>query len=184
MEIAKLIKEARQGSLAAQKYLFELHAHRLLLLCRRYVKNAEDAEEVLLDGYYQFFKSIGSFEYKGEAALYQCLKQIMINRCLRFLETKSSFLIVPEAEAEDIPLPEEALDYLSAVELFELISRLPVGYRTVFNLYHMEGMNHEKISALLNITAGASKSQLSRARALLQKTLTLNKNYYAKQARS
>jgi len=78
METSELIKEAKLGSIAAQKYLFDLLSEKMLMICRRYVKSNEDAEELMLDGFYKFFKKISSFNYQGNAALYGWLKKIMI----------------------------------------------------------------------------------------------------------
>jgi RNA polymerase sigma-70 factor (ECF subfamily) len=180
MNTSELVKEAKQGSTAAQKCLFDQFADKMLLVCQRYVKTPEDAEELLLDGFYKFFKKISSFNYQGEAALYAWLKRIMINECLMFLRAKNVFTIVTEATAEEIPLQEEALDNLSAEEIFKLIVQLPVGYRTVFNLYAIEGMNHGEIADVLNISEGTSRSQFSKAKVLLQKILLQNDIIYVK----
>ena len=180
METSELIKEAKQGSAAAQKCLFDNWSERMLLVCRRYVKNSEDAEELLLDGFYKFFKKLSSFSYQGDAALYVWLKRIMINECLMFLRKKNVFTIVTEANAEEVPLPEEALNNLSAGEIFNLIVQLPVGYRTVFNLYVIEGMPHREIATSLGISEGTSKSQFSKAKLLLQKLLLQNNTDYVR----
>ncbi len=180
MDTAELIKDARQGSAAAQKYLFDQLADKMLLLCRRYIKNREDAEEVLLDGFYKFFKNLNGFTYQGEVSLIAWIKRIMINECLMFLRKKNVFNIVTENAAEDIPLEEEALNDLSAAEIFSLLSQLPVGYRTVFNLYVIEGMDHKEIAALLGISDGTSRSQLSKAKSLLQKILVQKGTHYVK----
>ncbi|MEP6948762.1 MAG: sigma-70 family RNA polymerase sigma factor [Ginsengibacter sp.] len=180
MDTSELIKEAKQGSAAAQKCLFDQLAGKMLLVCRRYVKNSEDAEELLLDGFYKFFKKISSFNYQGDAALYGWLKRIMINECLMFLRKKNVFTIVTDARAEDVPLEEEALNNLSAAEIFNLIIQLPVGYRTVFNLYEIEGMKHNEIAALLSISDNTSKSQLFKAKNLLQKMLLTKGIEYVK----
>jgi len=171
MEIATLVKEARQGSTAAQKCLFDQLSDKMLVLCRRYVKSREDAEEILLDGFCKFFKNLDSFHYEGEPAFYAWLKRIMINECLMFLRKKNIFNMVVETAAEEMALEEDALNYLSAAEIFGLVVQLPVGYRTVFNLYAVEGMTHGEIAALMGISEGTSKSQLSKARSLLQKML-------------
>jgi len=171
MELPELIKEAKQGSAAAQKCLFDLLANRMFVLCRRYVKSPENAEELLLDGFYKFFKGLAAFTWEGDAALHAWLKRIMINECLMFLRRKNAFTIVTELAAEEIALDADALDKLSAEEIFGLVTQLPVGYRTVFNLYHIEGMNHREIAVLLDISEGTSKSQLSKAKALLQKMI-------------
>ena len=179
MNTLELVKEAKRGSAAAQKCLFDQFAEKMFLVCRRYVKNQEDAEELLLNGFYKFFTKISSFNYQGEAALYGWLKKIMINECLMFLRTKNAFTIVTEAIAEEITMPEEALDNLTAEEIFKLILQLPVGYRTVFNLHVIEGMTHVEIAELLNIAEGTSRSQFSKAKILLQKLLSQNDKEYA-----
>ncbi len=104
----------------------------------------------------------------------------MINECLMFLRKKNVFNMVTDSTAEEIPLQEEALNNLSATEIFNLIVQLPVGYRTVFNLYVIEGMPHGEISSILGIAEGTSKSQLSKAKILLQKMLLQNDIEYAK----
>ena len=180
METSELIKEAKQGSTAAQKCLFDQLAEKMLMVCRRYVKNPEDAEERLLDGFYKFFKNISSFNYQGDAALYVWLKRIMVNECLMFLRKKNVFTIVTEATVDEVPIQEEALNNLSANEIFKTIVQLPVGYRTVFNLYVIEGMSHREIAELLGISEGTSKSQFSKAKILLQKILLQNDTEYVK----
>ena len=180
MNTSELVKEAKQGSTAAQKCLFDQFADKMLVVCQRYVKNPEDAEELLLDGFYKFFTKIASFTYQGDAALYAWLKRIMINECLMFLRKKNVFTIVTESAAEEIVLAEDALNNLSAAEIFNLVVQLPVGYRTVFNLYIIEGMEHKEIAALMGISEGTSKSQLSKARSLLQKMLSQKGIEYVK----
>ncbi len=180
METSELINEAKQGSVAAQKYLFDQWAEKMMLVCSRYVKSREDAEELMLDGFYKFFKKISSFTYQGDAGLYVWLKKIMINECLMFLRKKNVFNMVTEASVEEIPLQEEALNNLSAEEIFRLVIQLPVGYRTVFNLYVIEGMTHKEIARLLGISEGTSKSQFSKGKILLQKMLLQNDIEYAK----
>lgn len=181
MDVHQLVREAKQGSEAAQKCLFNMLSDKMMLVCCRYLKSREDAEEILLDGFYKFFKNISSFTYQGEGALYVWLKRIMINECLMLLRKKNVFTIVTDAEVKDIPLAEEALNNLSAKEIFDLIVQLPVGYRTVFNLYVIEGMDHKEISVLMGIAEGTSKSQLSKAKSLLQKKLLQNGTGYVKQ---
>ncbi len=180
MNLSDLIKEAKQGSNAAQKCLFDEMSGKLLIICRRYVKNTEDAEEIMLDGFYKFFKSLSSFTYQGDAALFSWMKRIMINECLMFLRKKNVFTIISDTAVEDVPLEEEALNNLSASEIFNLIVLLPVGYRTVFNLYEIEGMKHNEIAILLGISESTSKSQLFKAKNLLQKMLLTKGIEYVK----
>ena len=171
MNIPEQIQDARCGNAAAQKALFEHLADPMMALCCRYLKSREDAEEVLLDGFYKFFSHLKEFRYQGEAALNAWLKRIMVNECLMFLRRRHAFSVVSQKMVEDLPLDVEPLAGLSAAEIFEMIVQLPVGYRTVFNLHVIEGMEHREIAKLLGISEGTSKSQLSKARLLLQKLL-------------
>lgn len=173
MNVSDQIEDARSGNAAAQKVLFNRLADAMMALCCRYVKNREDAEEILLDGFYKFFASLPGFRYQGEAALYAWIKKIMVNECLMFLRRHHSFAVVPEVEGEAVSREEEPLADLSAAEIFELIVRLPVGYRTVFNLHVIEGMEHREIAESLGIAEGTSKSQLRKAKILLRKMLSL-----------
>lgn len=171
MNISEQIEDARSGNAAAQKVLFNRLADPMMALCCRYVKNREDAEEILLDGFYKFFSHLPGFKYQGEAALFGWVRQIMVNECLMFLRRRHSFAIVSEAEAEEVVGEEEPLGDLSSAEIVGLIVRLPVGYRTVFNLHVIEGMEHHEIGGLLGIAEGTSKSQLHKAKLLLRKML-------------
>ena len=156
MNIAEQIQDARCGNAAAQRALFDHLADPMMAICCRYLKSREDAEEVLLDGFYKFFSHLKEFRYQGEAALYAWLKRIMINECLMFLRRGHAFSVVSEKTVEDIPLDVEPLADLSAAEIFDVIVQLPVGYRTVFNLYVIEGMEHKEIASLLGYADAAS----------------------------
>ncbi|HET6256367.1 MAG TPA: sigma-70 family RNA polymerase sigma factor [Puia sp.] len=175
MNLAEQLEDARSGSAAAQKCLFDHLADPMMALCCRYVKNRADAEELLLDGFYKFFKHLKDFRYHGEAALYAWIRTIMVRECLMFLRRQRAFSMLsaepPAGIAPDTGPEPEPLAGLSAAEIFDLIVRLPVGYRTVFNLYVIEGMEHKEIAKALGVSEGTSKSQLSKARALLQKML-------------
>jgi RNA polymerase sigma-70 factor (ECF subfamily) len=110
------------------------------------------------------------------------MKKIMVNECLMELRKKQNFNLVPEEEATGIIINEEALSSLSANEIFSLIKQLPLGYRTVFNLFVIENCSHKEIAEQLQITEGTSKSQLNKARHMLQQLLQNQNNYYAKQS--
>ncbi|MEN9569867.1 MAG: hypothetical protein RL172_1098 [Bacteroidota bacterium] len=181
MDTAQLIQEAKGGSMAAQKCLYDAWAAKMMLVGLRYMKNEQDAEEAMLDGFYKFFNHLQGFTYHNDAALYGWLKKIMVNECLLRLRKKNVFTIVSEEAAAAVTLDENALAALSAKEILNLVVQLPVGYRTVFNLYVLEGMEHKQIAALLGITEGTSKSQLSKARVLLQKKLLNDAPGYARQ---
>ena len=182
MNLSEQLDDARLGSTAAQKYLFDLLADPMMAVCCRYVKNRADAEELLLDGFYKFFSHLTEFRYQGEAALYAWIKTIMVRQCLMFLRRRHAFSVLVRADggAEDVSCDADALSTLSAAEIFDLIVQLPVGYRTVFNLHVMEGMEHKEIAQALGIAEGTSRSQLNKAKQLLQKMLLQKGVQYVK----
>lgn len=177
MELQQLLKECKSGSITAQKYLFDKYATPFFLLCRRYLKTDEQAEETMMNGFFKIFQSIVQFDYVNEAATYSWMKKIMVNECLMELRKKNGFLLIAENDSTEISVDEEAISKLSADEIFILITQLPIGYRTVFNLFVMEQMTHKEIAVLLNITQGTSKSQLSKARLMLQQMVQQNEGY-------
>lgn len=184
MELSQLLKECRKHSVTAQKYLYDRYAVPFFLVCRRYMRTDEQAEEMMMNGFLKIFNGLLQFEYKNEAAATGWMKKIMVNECLQELRKKNSFLTIAEEEAKEIPVEEEIISSLTAEEIFCVITRLPVGYRTVFNLYVIEGMNHREIAEAMGITEGTSKSQLSKARTLLQQLLIqTNENYAGRKIR-
>ncbi len=180
MQIAELITEIQLGSRAAQQLLFDDSSAQMMAHCSRYLKKKEDAEEAMLNGFLKAFTHIDSFVYQSDAAFYGWLKRLMVNECLMFLRKKHVFTIEATAVADQVIMPAEALDRLQAAEIRSLLLRLPVGYRTVFNLFEVEGFTHADIATALGISEGTSKSQLSKARALLQKMYHHQENSYAK----
>lgn len=181
MQLQQLIKEASQGSAAAQKCLFDELSGKLWPLCLRYLKNREDAEEILLDCFYKIFKKLEAFKYINDSAFHGWIKRICINECLSFLRKKNSFSIVSESAAEELTLDEDMLQGLESEEIYRMILQLPTGYRTVFNLSIIDGLDHKEIADLLGISEGSSRSQLSKARTLLQKMLVQKGIEYGKQ---
>jgi RNA polymerase sigma factor (sigma-70 family) len=172
MNLHQLVKEAKQGSAAAQKCLYDAFSGSMLLVCCRYVKDRQDAEELMLNGFYKFFISLSSFQYKSDAALFGWLKKIVINECLMFLRKRPGFMLIGDAIMEGPVIEDDTLDRLEAEKVFKLILELPAGYRTVFNLHAIEGWEHKEIAEILGISEGTSKSQLNKARKLLQKFLS------------
>jgi RNA polymerase sigma-70 factor (ECF subfamily) len=171
MELKELLKQCGQKSLAAQKCLYDRFSVPMFLLCRRYVKEDETAEEMVMNGFLKFFQSLDHFRYINDAATVGMLRRIMINECLMQLRSHNSFLLVASDEIPETGHADDFLDRISAEEIFRVITLLPVGYRTVFNLFVVEEMSHREIAGLLGISEGTSKSQLSKAKSLLQQML-------------
>lgn len=173
----ELLRELQNGNAFAQKRVYDRYANRLFRLCLRYVQNEDDARDVLMTGFVKFFKNVHRVEHRvdahrGESPFEPYLKALMVNEALQFLRKKrESWVALDEstdAEADAGTLPDAALD---AEFLYDLVRQLPTGYRTVFNLYALEGYSHAEIAERLGISEQTSKSQLSKARALLQRRL-------------
>ena len=159
-----MLKECRQQRITAQRYFFDQFAASMFLLCRRYLKNDESAEEIMMNGFLKFFSSLSKFEYINDGAVVGWLKKIMVNECLMHLRSTNSFLQVATDDLPEIVADEKIIEKMSADEIFRLITQLPVGYRTVFNLFELENQSHKEIAELLGINEGTSRSQLSKAK--------------------
>ncbi len=167
-----LIRKCIKGDRKAQRKLFDQYAPLMLAVCRRYVRRLEEAEEVLSNGFIKVFDKLKCFEDKGSFEGW--IRKIMVNESLNHLRKGQKIFIEvdpSEFENENIMFSDE----LDAQHLMILIDQLPIGYRTVFNMYAIEGYKHDEIADMLGISANTSKSQLSKARHLLQqKVLDLN----------
>lgn len=173
----QIIIQAKNGNQKALRLLFDFYGKRMFMLCLRYVKNQEDAEDILSKGFTKAFSGLGSFEIRGEHSFEVWLKRILINESLMFLRKQNKAPLMIEPDESLVSTGENILEKLSADALYDLILKLPEGYRTVFNLFEIEGYSHQEIATQLGITVGTSKSQLSKAKAVL-KELVLKKGLY------
>lgn len=134
-----------------------------MAVCMRYARNRDAAADIMQDGFVKIFINLQSF--KGEGSFEGWMKRIMINTALKQYKKDLKFKNdVDIEEAYTVSFQHDIVGQLSAKELMNHIQRLPDGYRTIFNLYVIEGYQHNEISEMLNISEGTSKSQLSRAR--------------------
>lgn len=173
----QLIKKAAKNNREAQHVLFEMHAPKMLSVCRYYVKDVQKAEEVMLNGFFKAFTKLDSFKYEGSFVGW--LRKIMVRESISFLRLQKQIEFSME-EMEN--LNEHAITLetdLEVVEIQQLIDELPEGYKMVFIMYAIEGYKHHEIAEMLNITEGTSKSQLFKARQLLQQKIKeLNSTSY------
>jgi RNA polymerase sigma-70 factor (ECF subfamily) len=166
----QLIAALRRGESRAHKLVYERFSGKMLAVCTRYCTNRDDAEEVMLDGFMRVFEKISQFREDGSFEGW--IRRIMVTESLMFLRKNKQ---LRQEVALDDTLTEPDYDWADAAlnenDLLRLIGQLPEGYRSIFNLYAIEGYTHAEIAELLGISEGTSKSQLSRARALLQASL-------------
>jgi RNA polymerase sigma factor (sigma-70 family) len=165
-----LVAECRLGNPRAQKVLYDRLAPGMLGVCLRYLRRQEDAEEALVLGFVKVFRALE--QYRHEGSFRGWVRRIMINEALGQLRRQHPMHVdIDECSDGVATIGAAAESDLDTADLLRLIQGLPAGYRTVFNLYAVEGYSHPEIAELLGISEGTSKSQLSKARALLQRQL-------------
>lgn len=170
-----LIEGCIAGDRAFQTKLYDLFAPKMLGVCMRYAKNREEAEEVLHEGFMRVFTYIKKF--KGIGSFEGWIRKIMVNCALSKYRNKIHLNPVIQMDIAGYAIAEEpeVFSTLSSKELLLVVQSLPAGYRIVFNLYVFEGYKHREIAEALGISEGTSKSNLSDARAFLQKALSIKK---------
>jgi RNA polymerase sigma factor (sigma-70 family) len=165
----QLIKGCVKGDRKAQYQLYVQYAPKMMAVCRRYTASSEDAEEVLSNAFIKVFQKIATF--KGEGSFEGWMKRIVVHESLNFIRYQKNFFLQASEDFQEA-IPANANEETAiAGQLIELIDALPLGYKTVFNLFAIEGYNHQEIAVMLQISEGTSKSQLSKARSLLQKQI-------------
>lgn len=127
------------------------------------------SEEAMIQGFYKVLTKIESFEWRGASSFIGWIKRIMVNECLMLLRKQKNIQSGSEAEMSIIPNTDFAENGILAEQIHQMIAELPEGYRTVFNLYVIEGYSHKEIADKLGVQESTSKSQLSKARGLLKK---------------
>ena len=170
---AQLIQQCQQGNLDAFKSLYELQKQRIYNIAYRIHGDHEDAQDSVQDAFVIIYKKINSF--RGDSAFSTWLYRIVVNTCLnniRKSKTRRTKDWVELSDADNI-VEDASFDQHKPLEIIldEEIQNLPPGYRAVFILYEIEGFSHQEISQMLNKSVGTSKSQLHRAKQLLQKRL-------------
>ena len=160
-----LAKAVQRQDPKAQTKLYEKFSSKMLAVCTRYVGDKMEAEDVMIDGFMRVFNKIDQFTFQGSFEGW--IRKIMVNEALMYVRSKKMIIVDLEYAVEQ-PNESSFSTDLEAADLMKLIEELPVGYRTVFNLYAIEGFSHLEIGEMLKISEGTSKSQLSRARAMLQ----------------
>ncbi|MCB0806919.1 MAG: sigma-70 family RNA polymerase sigma factor [Bacteroidales bacterium] len=167
--IDDIIKGCISGKRASQQKLFEIFSNDLFGVCLYYSRDYTEAEDTLHEGFMKIFQKISQF--KGTGSFEGWMKRIMINTALEKYRKNNQMYAVgdDEYQLEDDIDPVNVVDDLSVRDLLDLIRELTPQYRMVFNLYAVEGYSHKEISEMLGISEGTSKSNLARARNILQK---------------
>jgi RNA polymerase sigma factor (sigma-70 family) len=170
-----MLKGCQENQAAAQQVLYEKYSPKMLSVCYRYARNRDDAEDMLQEGFIKVFTQIKQF--RNEGVLEGWIRRIVVHTCINILKKNKKFSeSVDLVHAHGIRVNEENIpSLLQAKQIIECIRLLPLGYRTVLNLYAIEGYSHREIGELLEVGESTSRSQYTRARAMLEDLLEQKK---------
>ena len=169
-----LIELAIANNRAAQQKLYTQFSPKMLSVCRQYIKDIHQAEDIMISAFMKVFTNLNKFQFNGSFEGW--IRRIMVNESISFLRVQKNVKFI-----DDETFFEERFNNIesqfSVDDIQFLIDNLPDGYRMVFNLYAIEGYKHQEIAVMLGINEGTSKSQLSHARKMLQNQINKLKNY-------
>ncbi|WP_176885065.1 RNA polymerase sigma factor [Dyadobacter soli] len=173
-----IISEAQINDARAQRMLFDCYGRKLYRLAKRYLVDQAKSEDAVSEAFYIIFNKMGSCNFLAVAAFEMWMKRIVVNECLKILRREKRFETLVNDAEEHLVLEYSVIAHLTSEKIFKIIEELPAGYRTVFNLYEIEGYAHNEIAEMLGISTGTSKSQLSKAKGMLQrKIIELDPDY-------
>ena len=169
----RLVKRMKDGEKNAAKEFYSLYADYLAGVCSRYIVDEEDQKDVFQDSLVHILSHIGHFHYRGAGSLRAWATKVVVNQSLKFLRDRKQYELASlspdmadEQETDDPPISDIPPDVIR-----QMVSLLPTGYRTVFNLYVFENHSHKEIAQLLGISEQTSASQLHRAKNLLARMI-------------
>lgn len=162
-----LIKACSKGDNKAFKKIYDKHSGTMYSICLRYMNSPDEAKDVLQDGFIKVFKNMSRFTFSGSFEGW--MKRIFVNTSIEHIRKRKAHLDVSELNTNELKLTDKIeTGSMDAEKMMELVQKLPTGYRTVFNMFIVDGYSHKEISAHLGINENTSKSQLFKARKQLQ----------------
>ena len=165
----ELVKGCIIEKKSSQDMLYNLYAGKLMVVCFRYMDSRMDAEDILQEGFVKIFDNISKFKFQG--SLEGWMKRIVANTAINKLRKKDLLKGSQDTNLIDKHVNDNIIDKIDGDKLLEVIQELPVGYRTVFNMYAIEGYSHKEIAEKLGIEVVSSRTQLSKAKKVLQKKI-------------
>lgn len=175
----KLLKNILNGDVSAMKNFYTIYSGYLTTVCSRYISDKDDVKDILQESFIKIFKSISKFEYKGSGSLRAWSTRIVVNESLKFIKTRERLeqVNVPVWDLPDMTDDEDPdFEEIPTSVILDMIRSLPIGYRTVFNLYVFEKKSHKEIALILKISENTSASQLHRAKNFLVKQIGIYKS--------
>jgi RNA polymerase sigma-70 factor (ECF subfamily) len=165
-DIKYIVQECLAGKRQAQEKLYAMFSAKMFGICLRYCKNYDEAKDILQEGFVKVFSKLEQFNFAGSFEGW--VRRVIVNTAIEKLRVQSRNVSLEYAPELFEELEEEELPVVSATEMLAMIQDLPAQYKMVFNLYVFEKLQHKEIAEMLGISEGGSKSNLSRARAILQ----------------
>lgn len=174
----KLIENCIAKQRSAQETLYNRYYREMYLIAIRYLSDHQLAEDALIISFTKVFKNLKSFQFKGEGSLGKWIRTILIHEAIRLLNKQKSLQFEDESELKVLSSSAaNGLEQIQANDIHRMIEKLPTGYRTIFNLYVIEGYQHKEIAEQLNISENTSKTQLKKARTALMNQLKKHQSY-------
>lgn len=171
MNDSELVSECLKGKPSAQRNLFQVHSGKMFAVCLRYMGNTMEAEEVLQESFIKVFEKLN--QWKGDGPLGGWIRTIVVNTALTRIKNNKKFKLDKNID-EAVTLSdnnEDQLEAMQAEDLMKLIAQMPDGYKTVFNLFVVEGYGHKEIAEMLGVSESTSKTQFLKAKNWLVKRI-------------
>lgn len=178
MKTTELIKRCKKKDAIAQELLYSKFSNQLFRTAYRYLKNQEEAEDVLIIALNTIFEKIVDFQPQENHSLEAWMKRIVVNQALMYLRKNHNFQLTGDFTETSNEIALNLTEFSNGEEIYRIISELPTGYRTVFNLHVVEGYSHVEIAKILDINVGTSRSQLHKAKEILKKKLEKKGYHY------
>lgn len=174
----KLIEQCIDNNRQAQEALFNQYYSELYLIAMRYLSDHHEAEDAIILSFTKVYKKLNTFAFKGNGSLGKWIRTITIHESIRLLQKRRKLHFSDDSLHLQIQNDTaNGLEQMQAADIQKMIERLPAGYRTVFNLYVVEGFSHKEIAAILKISESTSKTQLKKARTSLMNTIKKEQAY-------
>lgn len=165
----------KRGDSTAMRQMYSQYIGHLTAVCSRYIADDDDVMDVLQDSFIKIFSSAGEFVYRGKGSLKAWITKIVVNESLKFIKDRKRIILTPLDNETETSLQDDTppdIDKIPPEIIHDMIRKLPEGYRTVFNLYVLDGHTHKEIARMLGISENTSASQLHRAKAILANEIT------------
>lgn len=169
LEDNQIITGCKEGNKICQKALWDKYSKKLFAVSSRYLQNSEDAEDSLIESFVKIYNSIGKF--RGESSIETWMRRIVVNQSINKIRARKSVYETDVEGINPVPFDDSQFENMDVQQILKLVQELPDGFRTVFNMYAIDGYSHKEIADSLGIQEGTSRSQFAKARMSLAKSL-------------